>query len=420
MVQGSTNIVRGITFYALLVAAGTAAAIMLFPSTFLIFFHSVTIIQMKRAYVNKIGDLFFSFTAMVLTDVCGTKIFIYSDDPDVLHDSKIGLVISNHNCRVDWMYVGWLYAVICDMGSYLKVIMKDSLRSVPIFGWAAQILHHIFLSRNKDQDIPYIRKTMSYLLHADKKSLFLLFPEGTDLSPSNLSRSLEFAKEKGLREYKKVLYPKPAGFVACLRTLKGFDLSIHDLTVAYKDYNNGDRPSENDFFFGKFPREVHIFVRKFKIDEIADDRKSIESWLHQAFAVKEDMLTQFEQSGCFCNEYKRVNFLNSFKTTARLMVALMVVIALLLLVSPLFRWICAIFVVIGIASRALTGLDSIELELHGSMFLSEMKRRMSSSNLLSKELKDESNKRAIDTNDSTEETIHCCGPVVDGKAKKTN
>jgi lysocardiolipin and lysophospholipid acyltransferase len=205
---------------------------------------------MKRAYINSIAGLFFSFTAMILTDFCGTEVFVYSDETDILTDSKIGLVISNHNCRVDWMYVGWLYAVICDMGFYLKVIMKDSLRSVPVFGWAAQILLNIFLSRNKDKDIPYIRKMITYLLHADKKLFLLLFPEGTDLSPSNLNKSLNFAREKGIREYRKVLYPKPAGFVACLRLLKGFHLSMHDLTVAYKDYKDGERPSDRDFLFG--------------------------------------------------------------------------------------------------------------------------------------------------------------------------
>jgi len=76
------------------------------------------------------------------------------------------------------VYVGWFYSAVTGMSSYLKVILKDSLRSVPIFGWATQILLYIFLGRKKETDIPHIRAAMSYLLLADKKVLFLLFPEG--------------------------------------------------------------------------------------------------------------------------------------------------------------------------------------------------------------------------------------------------
>lgn len=266
------------------------------------------------------------------------------------------------------------------MSAYLKVILKEALRYVPIFGWAAQLMLYIFLGRDREQDIPHIKRAISYLLHTDEKVVFLLFPEGTDLSPSNLQRSMEFSKEKGLREYSQVLYPRPAGFVACLRSLKGQGLSIHDLTVAYKDYPGGTRPTEKDFLWGSFPREVHIHVRRHNIDDIADDRKSIENWLHLSFLQKEEMLLLFNATGQLCDESKRIDYEERYWNNARLMLVLIVSISIGLFFSGYLRWASVIFVVICVAMRSFKGIDSVELALHGNMFISEMKRRNSNSN----------------------------------------
>lgn len=63
------------------------------------------------------------------------------------------------------------------------------------------MMTYIFLTRNRENDIPHIKKAISYLLHADKKVVLLLFPEGTDLNKKNLARSKEFTSEKKIREY---------------------------------------------------------------------------------------------------------------------------------------------------------------------------------------------------------------------------
>ena len=143
--------------------------------------------------------------------------------------------------------------------------MKDSLRYVPVFGWAAQQFIFIFLTRKREDDIPHIKRAMSYLVHADKKAFILLFPEGTDLSASNLAKSRDFAKSKELREYKQVLYPKPGGFVTTIRCLKNQRLTLHDLTICYTGYNTIKRPTEKDILMGAFPTEVQILVRKHEI-----------------------------------------------------------------------------------------------------------------------------------------------------------
>jgi len=168
---------------------------------------------------------------------------------------------------------------------------------------------------------------------------------------------------------------------------------MHDLTVAYKYNGVGQRPTEKDFLFGLFPKEVHIFIRKYEIDSIPDDRKSLEEWLHLTFLRKEGMLAQFDASGVLGDAASRaVPYADSYVTYAKCMIAVIASLIFFLFASAWFRWICAILVVIlAASSRAFNGLDSVELALHGSMFRSEVKRRSSSTkafaNLLSEDSK---------------------------------
>mmetsp|Transcript_45712 Transcript_45712/g.98979 ORF Transcript_45712/g.98979 Transcript_45712/m.98979 type:complete len:135 (+) Transcript_45712:487-891(+) len=65
----------------------------------------------------------------------------------------------------------------------------------------------------------------------------LLFPEGTDLSKSNLEKSHAFSKERGLARYDHVLHPRTKGFITCVRGLQqqGHLDSVYDLTLGFPD-----------------------------------------------------------------------------------------------------------------------------------------------------------------------------------------
>ena len=87
---------------------------------------------------------------------------------------------------------------------------------------------YIFLSRERIKDVPHIKRLISYLWKkTGSKITILLFPEGTDLSDSNIEKSNDFAREHGLQEYRQVLHPKPAGM--CLNII---------LTLYIYDYHN--------------------------------------------------------------------------------------------------------------------------------------------------------------------------------------
>lgn len=109
-----------------------------------------------------------------------------------------------------------------------------------------------------------------------------LFPEGTDLSESNVEKSHNYSDSKGLKKLHQVLYPKPAGFQMCMEFMQLFqwsgDRCIHDVTIAYKDYVHGTRASEGQLIRGKFPKEVHLIVEGYKIEDVPlqnDEQKQV-------------------------------------------------------------------------------------------------------------------------------------------------
>lgn len=71
-----------------------------------------------------------------------------------------------------------------------------------------QMLLFVFLKRDKAKDLQRVREISDYLVELQLPTTLLIFPEGTDLSPSNHQKSLAFARKQGLAEYLYVLHPK--------------------------------------------------------------------------------------------------------------------------------------------------------------------------------------------------------------------
>jgi 1-acyl-sn-glycerol-3-phosphate acyltransferase len=94
-------------------------------------------------------------------------------------------------------------------------------------GWGCQMFNFIFLKRDRSQDSSYMVSThpsrhacnsahsnraqsfLSQLFYVQKNPVqLLIFPEGTDLSPSNKSKSNEWARREGKKLYDHVLHPR--------------------------------------------------------------------------------------------------------------------------------------------------------------------------------------------------------------------
>lgn len=268
--------VRGLSFSLLMIYGAFCMTILIFPFLLLIVIPSQRMISFRRTFITFFCGVYLQYSYYLIEYVCNTKINIYSDDSIVSSEQNSILILSNHRTRIDWMYVGWCYCSFISIVSNLIIILKDSLRTAPLFGWLMQVSLYIFLKRNREKDIPHISKILSYLLALKSNPSLLLFPEGTDLSESNVVKSNQFAKEHSLNEYQYVLHPKPSGLVTavhCLRESSGY---IDDISIAYEDYFVGERPSEKCYLFGQFPTAVHLHVKRHSLETFPEDKLEIE------------------------------------------------------------------------------------------------------------------------------------------------
>jgi lysocardiolipin and lysophospholipid acyltransferase len=193
------KLLRGITFVLSLFIGLVITFIALLPWLFLMPIRNPAVQRFRRIYVIEWDRLYFCFASSVIEFVGGTKVFIHFNKNDNIFDDKNVIVLSNHRTRVDIIF-GWSYAAFHSVFPYIIVILKDSLKKIPFFGWCMQAVGFIFLGRNRDTDVPYIKRVLNYHLKqsdmVDRSSSYgdywiYLFPEGTDLSESRKQKSHE-------------------------------------------------------------------------------------------------------------------------------------------------------------------------------------------------------------------------------------
>ncbi|XP_011403843.2 PREDICTED: lysocardiolipin acyltransferase 1-like [Amphimedon queenslandica] len=226
--------------------------------------------------------------AFITRYILGIKVKIYGDSRRF---DKHCLFILNHRCHFDWMFF-WDVAGKLGNLSWWMVMLKNSLKRVPIAGWAMQYRNYAFLSRDWESDYKEFAWKFHYLNATGEPYQFLMFPEGRDLTPIHQKKSDQFAAEKSLPRYEYTLHPKTKGFVYVIKALKKGRLeSVYDMTVGYPDVLSA---TEIEFLSeGRIPSEVHYHVKKYNISELPESEEELEAWLRQRWAEKEERLRLF-------------------------------------------------------------------------------------------------------------------------------
>jgi lysocardiolipin and lysophospholipid acyltransferase len=262
-----------------------------------------------RAAVRFVARAWFSLAAALLERE--SEVIVTGDVP--ASEDQCVLLICNHHCRVDWMFLWVLVARYGTAGS-LKIALKDSMRAAPFFGWAMQAFLFVFLSRrDRERDLALIRSTLRYIVHTLHEPItFLLFPEGTDLSPSNLDKARAWATARGVPPFEHLLQPRSGGFIEAVRvTGDGLD-ALYDVTILYApraqppssrheppvNAAGGDslpsdapwRPSEVEMMGGRFPGTVRMHMRRFDRSELPVSDEALAAWLQDRWAEKEALL----------------------------------------------------------------------------------------------------------------------------------
>ncbi|GAO18023.1 uncharacterized protein UV8b_00864 [Ustilaginoidea virens] len=270
----------------------------------------------------------FGLTITVMTHVFGPATMRISGDESVagqIQPTRGGAVefkfperlvmIANHQIYTDWIYLWWVgYANRPGMHGHIYIILKESLKYIPIIGTGMMFYGFIFMSRKMATDQP----RLSYRLTKLKKKRvdprgnayldpmwLLLFPEGTNLSNNGRQKSSQWAAKNNLKDPDHVMLPRSTGTYFCLRELKDTVEYVYDCTVAYEGVPRGKYGEEifgltSTYFQGRPPKSVNLYWRRFKITDIPlDDPREFDLWLRDQWYKKDALMEEYLDKGRF-------------------------------------------------------------------------------------------------------------------------
>ena len=139
-----------------------------------------------RAAVNYIGGAWLCWASLLLESpvLGGVRVVLHGEWP--ASKTELALVLSNHRCRLDWLFLWCLFRRLGHWSSFgtlanLKIVLKEPLKKLPGFGWAMQFLLFAFIHRDWARDRSYMTRLLGgYFTAFGERVTVLLFPEGTD------------------------------------------------------------------------------------------------------------------------------------------------------------------------------------------------------------------------------------------------
>lgn len=157
------------------------------------------------------------------------------------------VMIANHQLYSDWLYLWWI-AYTSLMHGHVFIILKESLKYIPIVGPGMMFYGFVFMARNWAKDRPRLRHRLQKLAQSrhggpmsgkrGAESLdpmwLMMYPEGTNLSGNTRKGSARWAEKQGMRDFEHVLLPRSTGLLYCLQELRGTVEWVYDCTVAYE------------------------------------------------------------------------------------------------------------------------------------------------------------------------------------------
>ena len=214
------------------------------------------------------------------------------------------ILISNHVLYSDWIYLWGLMDRIGRAGE-VKIIMKRSLRNVPIFGWSMRYFDFIFLNRKWEQDQAHFKKKLKGFVDSESPFCLLIFPEGTTINANSRAKSESFAQKMGVKPTAHVLLPRVLGLWEAVKGLDEGLGGIYDVTVGYSDLKPTDEPEKifslmRLFWNGSAPAQIHYHLQYIPLKQIPrDSAEAFSEWLRERYYAKDALLDEFYANGQF-------------------------------------------------------------------------------------------------------------------------
>ncbi|KIM84607.1 hypothetical protein PILCRDRAFT_780251 [Piloderma croceum F 1598] len=255
------------------------------------------------------------------------------------------ILIANHQMYADWWYA-WCLTYFMGTHKDVFIVLKRSLKWIPIIGWAMQISKFIFLAPSRASDRVELVSQLSALgqqaERQNKPFTLFLYPEGTLVSKLTRPISKKFADKMGIPDMTNTLLPRSTGLHYSLRTLAPCmpTLQLLDITTVYPGdihfatgippmkYGQSYYTLRSIFFDGVPPPVIHMHLRIFdvgrdvpigdisisnnKVDiKKHDKRRAVELdfpdeekerfdlWVRDLWQDKDDLIVKFHETGSF-------------------------------------------------------------------------------------------------------------------------
>ncbi|KAK3065292.1 hypothetical protein LTS18_002695 [Coniosporium uncinatum] len=230
------------------------------------------------------------------------------------------ILIANHQIYTDWLYLWWTaYTNVVPTHGHVYIILKESLKWVPILGPGMQFFSFIFLSRKWAADQPRFQHRLHQLkqrrTHSDipfsggpgklDPMWLLIFPEGTNLSARTRKRSAEWSAKSGTRDLKHQLLPRSTGLRFCLEEMDDSIDYLYDCTIAYEGVEHGQFAQDiftlrSIYLQGRPPKSVNLHWRRWKVADLpVSDEKAFNDWILERFREKDELIDRYLETGRF-------------------------------------------------------------------------------------------------------------------------
>ena len=214
------------------------------------------------------------------------------------------ILIANHQIYTDWLYLWWIgYAA--GMHGRIYVVLKESLKRIPVIGWGMQFAQFIFLKRKWEQDKPRMAAHLQKFNNPKDPMWLMMFPEGTNLADSTREASKKWAEKNGIEDMRHMLLPRSTGLQFILQELRQTVDYVYDCTIAYEGVPRGEFAQDiftvgASYFGGRPPKSVNMYWRRFRVSSIPlDDPKTFELWLRSRWIEKDKFIEDYLRTGRF-------------------------------------------------------------------------------------------------------------------------
>jgi len=246
------------------------------------------------------------------------------------------ILLANHQTYADWWYA-WCLTYFMRTHKDVFIVLKKSLKWIPIVGWAMQFFKFIFLARSWASDRVQLATDLSALGHQaeqeDNPMTLILYPEGTLVSRDTRPISKKFADKMGIPDMANLLLPRSTGLHYSLRSLGTRIPSLHliDLTIVYPGipafkYGQSYYSLRSIFFDRVPPPVIHVHLRVFNIQDVPigdisasnrtvipngtsngqvevdipeKEKEKFDLWLRELWRDKDQLITRFLATGHF-------------------------------------------------------------------------------------------------------------------------